>query len=159
LRCTVCAHPQRADIDAALVAGGENRVLAKAWGLGRESVRRHRESHLPAALVASQRAAEVVRGDDLLTKVADLEANARRIATQAEQASDLRTALAGVRELTRIVELLAKLRGQLDESPKVAVLVNSAEWVDLRTKVLRALEPFPAARQAVADALRNGGGQ
>jgi hypothetical protein len=66
-----------------------------------------------AIVTKAKEAIEVTRGDDLLTKVDGLEEDAKRIAKAAERANDLRTALAGVRELTRIVELLAKLRGDL----------------------------------------------
>ena len=55
--------------------------------------------------------------------------DAKRIAGAAEGANDLRTALAGVRELTRIVELLAKLRGELREGTTVNVTTAVAVQV------------------------------
>jgi len=56
-------------------------------------------------------------------------------------------------------ELLAKLLGELDESPKVNILV-SPEWVQVRAVLLGALGPYPEARLAVAGQLRlvEGGG-
>jgi len=44
------------------------------------------------------------------------------IKDRAESAGDQRTALACVRELCRLVELAAKLRGELDERPQANIL-------------------------------------
>ena len=71
---------------------------------------------------------------------------------KAETAGDLRTALAGIRELVRIVELTAKMIGELDERPQVNVLV-APEWLTVRAALLDALRPYPDARQAVASRL------
>ena len=49
----------------------------------------------------------------------NLEVDARRIAAKAEKGQDLRTAIVATRELTRIVELLAKLRGEPQQPQQV----------------------------------------
>jgi hypothetical protein len=103
----------------------------------------------------AKQASEVARGDDLLAKVVTLEQDALRIATTAEAANDLRTALVGVRELTRIIELMAKLQGELDEKTTVNVLVTSPEWLALRDRIIAALAPHPQARTAVLAALES----
>ncbi len=51
-QCTICTHPDRADIDAALVAGGSIRDVARRFGAGKGAVERHRD-HFRAALVAA----------------------------------------------------------------------------------------------------------
>ncbi len=56
-------------------------------------------------------------------------------------------------QLQSNLELLAKLIGQLDERPQVNILVLP-EWEHIRYTMLRALQPYPEARAAVADALR-----
>lgn len=60
---------------------------------------------------------ELMAGDNLLQKVRELETTANRIAAAAEAAGDLRTALTGLREIARIVELMARLTGRLDGDP------------------------------------------
>ena len=50
------------------------------------------------------------------------------------------------------LELVAKLLGELDESPTINVTL-SPEWVSIRTLIVQALQPYPDARQAVAQAL------
>ena len=86
----------------------------------------------------------------------DLRSQAQVIKDSAEKKGNLRVALQGIRELVRIVELLAKLRGELDERPQINVLLTP-EWVQVRTSVLYALSPYPDARQAVSRALLEAG--
>src|SRR5450756_397126 len=50
--CTVCVHPEREAIDAALVSGTAYTVIARTYEVGREAVRRHANRHLSAALAA-----------------------------------------------------------------------------------------------------------
>lgn len=154
--CTICAHPQRNDIDAALIAGGPNRSIAVQYSLSAASVQRHRDSHLPASMAAAARAAEVARGDGLLALVRGLLAKALGILKKAEDSNDYRTALAAIREARGTLELLARLQGELQDTTTVNVLVASPEWLSLRGAILAALEPYPAARAAVAKAVRNG---
>jgi hypothetical protein len=47
---------------------------------------------------------------------------AKHLKGKAELAGDYRTALLAVRELCRIVELVAKLRGELDERAEINVV-------------------------------------
>ena len=62
--------------------------------------------------------------------------------------------MAAVRELRGLVELLAKITGELDERPSVTVnLTASPEWQHLQGVILAALARFPDAREAVAGAL------
>ena len=50
------------------------------------------------------------------------------------------------------MELLAKVEGQLKDTPQINITL-SAEWIELRTIMLTALDPFPEAKLAVANAL------
>lgn len=154
-RCKICNHEQRAAIDAALVSrGGTLRDIAGQFsGTSKSSLARHKESHLPASLVKANDVAEIVQADDLLARLDRLCKDAHRIKGKAEADGDLRTALAGIRELVRIIELLAKIRGELDESPKVNVLIASPDWIQTRMALMNALSPYPEARAAVAQAL------
>jgi hypothetical protein len=85
-------------------------------------------------------------------KASALEVDARRLLSKAEAEGELRTSVAAVREVIRIVELLAKLSGELKEQATVNVLVLP-EWHEIRTRILDALAPYPEARLAVARAL------
>ena len=147
-QCSICTHDQRDAIDAELIAGIGYRKIAEQFGVSPAALSRHLRRHLVALLAGRQE----VDADNLLGQVANLQKQAQVIKDKAEAAGDLRTALQGIRELCRIIELLAKLRGELDERPVVNVLL-SPQWVTVRAVLLEALSPFPAARQAAAAAL------
>jgi hypothetical protein len=151
-RCTVCDHEERASIDAALVSGTPLRDIAGQHGVSKSALERHKAGHLPAHLAKAKEAGEVARADDLLSQVRHLQDRTLAILTTSEDAGELRTALAAIREARGNLELLAKLLGELDDAPKVNILV-SAEWVAVRTSMMEALSPYPEARTAVAEAL------
>jgi predicted nucleic-acid-binding protein len=87
---------------------------------------------------------EITHANYLANEIESLKKRAKKIASKAEKDGDYRTALQGVRELTRIVELLAKMRGELYEQ-SVNVIINN-QWVEIRTKILSALEDYPDAK-------------
>ena len=154
--CSVCLHLEREAIDKQLVAGLSYRNLSARYGLSSQALIRHRNEHLPETLVRAYEASEAARAENLLAQLAELRADARRIGQRAEEAEDYRTALAGIRELVRILELTAKITGELDERPQV-LLVQSPEWGALRARIVTALAAFPQARLALVEALEEDG--
>lgn len=50
-------------------------------------------------------------------------------------------------------ELLAKLLGQLQETQAINIIL-APQWVELRTTILSALDPYPEAKLALAEVLR-----
>jgi hypothetical protein len=151
--CTVCTHPERAEIDEALVAGVSSAEIAGRYRtIGERAIRRHRTNHVPETLAKAHEAEEVARADTLLEQVRDLQERALDILDKAEEAGELRTALGAIREARGNLELLAKLLGELDERPVTNILV-SAEWALVRTAMMEALDPYPQARVAVAERL------
>lgn len=53
-RCTVCRHPDREILDRELAGGVTLREAADKYGLGKDSVGRHKAKHLSKALKAVQ---------------------------------------------------------------------------------------------------------
>ncbi len=115
--CSVCSHPDRAEVDAAIVAGQSFRVIARQFApLSHDAIRRHR-AHVGGALVrAAERKGERME-ETLLSKVERLEADARRLGETAEREGDIRAALAAVRELLDVVKLLHELTPKPGPSP------------------------------------------
>ena len=155
-RCTVCDHPKRHSIDETLVTGAPYRSVAKQFGLSDSAVYRHKTEHLPAYLLKAREVEEAARADDLLEQVRLLQGHALDILERAEKAGDLRTALAAISQARGNLELLGKLAGELDHRPVVNLNV-SPEWLELRTVIVGALEPHPAAHSAVLRALEGVG--
>jgi len=155
-RCTVCDHPHRHSIDEALVTGAPYRTVAKRFELSASAMYRHKTEHLPARLLQAREVEEAASADDLLDQVRNLQAHALDILERAEKSGDLRTALAAISQARGNLELLGKLAGELDERPVVNLNV-SPEWLELRTVIVGALEPHPAAHRAVLRALEGAG--
>ena len=154
--CSVCVDPRRDEIERALVSGQpDTRVSASFRELSADAIRRHREAHLPARLLKAREVAEVAQADALLEQVRTLHRRALAILDASESAGDLRTALGGIREARGCLELLGRLEGEL-EPPTVNLIVSPA-FIELRSRLLRALEPFEEARRAVAAALIDAG--
>jgi hypothetical protein len=151
--CTICTHPQRPEIDRALVEGATYRTIADRYGLSETALKRHKADHLPAHVAKARDAAEVADADDLLQQIRALRNKAISILTKAEQAGDYRTALMGIREARGCVETLMEVEGELDRRGVVNIVINPA-WVEIRTVILSALQPYPDAAQAVARRLQ-----
>ena len=117
---------------------------------------RHKTEHLPAHLLKAREVEEAAQADDLLEQVRNLQTHAIDILERAEKTGDLRTALAAISQARGNLELLGKLAGELDERPVVNLNV-SAEWLELRTVIVGALEPHPAAHRDVLSALEGAG--
>jgi alcohol dehydrogenase class IV len=76
---------------------------------------------------------------------------------QAKKSGDLKTALVGIDKALKCLELMAKIQGQIKEqSINVNVSVNvlqSPEWILVRSVLMDALQPYAEARKAVSGAL------
>jgi len=148
----VCDHPEKDSIDEILITCTPYRSIAKRFGLSESAVYRHKTEHLPAHLLKAKEVEEIAQADDLLDQVRHLQAHALDILDRAENAGDLRTALAAISQARGNLELLGKLAGELTDSPSVNIII-SAEWVQIRATVVEALGPYPEARSAVSAAL------
>ena len=151
--CTICTHEDRKAIDRALVHGESMRALAARYGtVGRMSLQRHRKDHLPELLAKGYEAERMAEADELLMDVRRLQERTLLMLQEAERAGDLRTALAAVREARHNIALLAEMRGQLDHRPVINIITHP-EYIEARTLIVQALEPYPQARGAVVRAL------
>ncbi len=65
------------------------------------------------------------------------------------KAADMRGAL---RECRQTLELIGKLKGQIDQSASVAIFTGPT-WLSVQSRIIDALEPHPLARAAVVRAL------
>ena len=151
-KCSICEHSQTAKINQALIEGQSLRSIAKKFELSYSAVGRHHKEHLPTALTRAQEAQEVTQADNLLDQIEALRAKAVQLLNQAENAGDLKTALAGIGQARACLELLAKVRGELQQEGAVNITV-SAEWLELRAVMLQALEPYPEARERLITAI------
>lgn len=157
--CTICQHANRAEIDKAIASGEPIRFVAKQFGIGAAAVQRHKATHITRAMakaVATREAKVVRQSGELLDELDAIRAEAKRLGKLAEETGDLKTALMALREWARVEEIKAKVQGDIDEAPRVNVLVSHAsEWAALRTVILGALDRHPEALADVVNAIKS----
>jgi len=112
--CKTCTHPHRDEIDRRLLDGAPLRNIAKQFSLSSASLFCHNK-HISKTLSNACQEAEILRADGLMEHLNHLTAEAERLKQKAEQAKDYRTALAGVREMSRLLELVMRLAVEVQE--------------------------------------------
>ncbi|MEM9553708.1 MAG: hypothetical protein AAGC60_05570 [Acidobacteriota bacterium] len=169
----MCAHPQRVEIDKALIDSTGYREIADRFGLSRSAVHRHRENHLSETLrraQAADRQATVAHGRQLLDRrqaqededdrhaldvtkqLKAVNAACLEVLREARANNDPAVLLRAVDRITRQIELQAKLLGEIQDTPTVNIAILP-EWHGLRQVILDALTPYPDAKLAVVGAL------
>lgn len=147
--CTVCSHPDRDAIDAALVSNEPYRHIAARTGTSTTALQRHRDGHIPVALAEATQARAILAGDDLLDRLTSYESRIARVLDEVEAKKQFGLFFAGMREARACLALLAELKGELDRRPTVNLHL-SPEWHQVRADVLDTLRDYPDARLAVA---------
>ena len=132
------------------------RDVARRFGIGRNAVHRHRKGgHIAEALAKASEAADVARGDDLLTRVRGLEGRALRILDRAERAGDLRVALRAIAEARSTIKLLADAERKrlMDDEQTIGIEELMALMAAITDVILRHVAD-PKTRRAIADEVR-----
>src|SRR5215471_6444523 len=172
LRCTICKHPARPQIDLAIATGLSNRAIAERFSVSPDAVWRHGQSHLTPELRAA-----------LATKLLQRDGDMRRILLEegtgvvealkavrgplfgmflvAIDAGDSKAAGALAARLHESLALAAKLTGELAPQAGVTVtnILLSPDFQRLRTELMRVLARHPEAQAEVAAVFRRAGMQ
>jgi hypothetical protein len=129
--CSICNRDDRAAIDEALVGGRKSLAhLASRFDSTKPTMARHRK-HLAGKIAAAQavnRAALVVEGTTLADQLRWIISEAVRLKAAAEMAKDYRTALHGLREIVRVLELVAEIERAARDTPAASF---QTEWSSL----------------------------
>jgi hypothetical protein len=132
------------------------RTIGIRHGVSKDAVRRHR-AHISPALSRLVAEREEAGPASALDRLESLYRQASEVLDAARAGGQASLSLAAIKELRGLVEVLAKITGELDERPVTVVnLAESAEWVQLRGLIMAALQPHPVAAQAVAVAIEAG---
>jgi hypothetical protein len=171
--CTVCQHPERWRVELLKAGGASLDSLAQKFGLSRDAIYRHLARHVSAEMKGSYLLGPV-QLQELAAKAADTGASVLdhlhavrtvlmgHLATVTE-AGDSRAAAHVAGRLTTLLEVIAKISGELGDLARsttynitnnVAVLQDHPAFAKVQASLLRALGPYPDARRAVVDALR-----
>ena len=172
LRCTICRHPARPQIDLAIATGLSKRAIAERFSVSPDAVWRHGQSHLTPELRAA-----------LATKLLQRDGDMRRVLLEegtgvvealkairgplfgsflvAIDAGDSKAAAALAARLHESLALAAKLTGELAPHAGVSItnVLLSPDYQRLRAELMRVLARHPEAQADVAAAFRRAGMQ
>lgn len=150
--CTVCTHKALDEINRLLLSGEPYRTIADRFELSKTALIRHKESHISELLSKSNDIKDILNADSLVGRVEEEAEFVREMRDAAKAEGDIELALKAVDRALKCVDLYAKVQGIIKDQPTVNITLN-AEWINLRTTIIQALEPYPDARRAVIDAL------
>ena len=167
-RCTICRHERVAEIEGSMAAGLGKRQVARRYGVSEDAVFRHWHNHTSEVHKVALRTHYLAPGIDLKELVeAEGSGLLRRLASHrvklqlqfdgAFEDGD-RTAVARLSgQILACEELVAKATGELAKHTKkggIVHVVTSAEYLELRGRLLEVLRRFPDAKAAVLEAFR-----
>ena len=136
--CTVCIHPKRDEIDAAILDDRPYRTIAAHFGISHLAVYRHKSNHLPDCFTR----------DSVRRLREDFDQYSNEIFLLFEQArtANLQDAL---RAAARFDNLF-RLRVQINSLPDHAPSLRTVTWEQMRPDLEQALAPIPGALDAVS---------
>ena len=155
-RCTVCDHDEHHAINVALVQRESYRDIAGRYGVSKSALSRHTQEHLPKLLVKAKDAVEVAEADSLLARIEALQSKTLAALEAVEEERNYPVLLGAVREARANLELIGRVTKELEATPTLNIHLNP-QWVELRTVIVGALEPYSEARGAVLRALEGMG--
>jgi hypothetical protein len=135
-KCTICTNENSHEINQAIIRGTTFRTIANQYSVSKAAVQRHAKNHLPLHLVKSEKAKELKEADSIIDSIFRLESGSIRIQEQAEQQNDLKSALMAIREQARLIELRAKLLGEITHQEGSRTTINRIEKVDVKALLL-----------------------
>lgn len=138
--CSVCIHPARAAIDAALISGQNHGSLSREHKLSPDAISRHARRHVSAA---EANAAPAIVGEagpvDVLTDMTALRSRLLKQMRKAELEHDTRACVLIARELCRVSEIIGRISGQLKPDGtlvQVGIQVGAGNFEAVRSRVL-----------------------
>ena len=123
--CTICHHYRRDTLDKALLRGEQLKGIARRYKVSEDALGRHKK-HMQVVIAKAAAAVDqngLAYGSALLAEIGRIRADAERLQSEAERRRDVRAALKAIHERLAIVELEAKLSGQIESGHK-SVTVN-----------------------------------
>ena len=170
-KCTVCNHANRAQIDLAIASGvAKKRIAERFGGLSMDAVWRHGKDHLPPEMRAAlalklirkerdTRAVLLEEGAGTIEAIRALRGPMFARFLAACDAGDDRSAAQLAGRIHEGLALSARITGEMIPAVGTSVtnIVLSPDYQKLRTELIRALMPYPEAREAVAAVFRRAG--
>jgi hypothetical protein len=156
--CSICTHHRRDAVDKLLLRGEQLKAVARRYSVSEDALGRHkRHMQLVIAKAAAQvEQKDLAYGSALLAEIARIRADAERLQIESERRQDVRGALRAIHERLAVVELEAKLSGQIDTSQKNVTInvqtISPEEAVEYAHDILELFAPDRVLSLPVIDA-------
>ena len=156
--CTVCSHKDVDEINRLLLCSDSYRDIARQFGLSKDALARHKESHIPELLSKSQDAKDSLQADNLLTQLQEARTKAIELLDMAVEARNAKVygpPSSYLSEIRQQIKLWAELEGRLAAQPQITQIniYSSPEWLAVGNLLARILAPYPQLRAEVAKEL------
>jgi hypothetical protein len=112
--CEVCTSEHRKKIEAEMLRGVDNSVVAGRWGVSTRAVNHHEKVCVAKVLHKARKAHEVFAANSVRDCVLQLRDKTLAILDQAEKNQDFPLALKAIKEAKGILELMAKVSGEIN---------------------------------------------
>ena len=112
MRCSVCRHPDRVEIEKAIIAGTKYAEISKKYGVTAPVLSRHKQICMSEALVTVLEANNILEPERYLTiydEMIALKDKAEAIYQTAEEEKNTFAMLAALKEIRGVVLDMAKL--------------------------------------------------
>jgi hypothetical protein len=168
VKCSICSHGDEPAISAAIANGASYRRVAARYKVGLASVGRHARSCV--SLEARDRAAakalnvtvanlseqKLAESSNLLSNLIGVRTRLFAISDRARLAGNLLVETQVEKNVLAALTVEAKVLGELGAHSTTInqSLVLAPDYFRLRSALMSALAPYPAARNAVSAALR-----
>jgi len=158
-RCRACNSPDQDAINNALRLGRPSlRILEKRYGISKTSLAEHKTNHLSPALItltSSERRPDGSTRGPVREQLEDLVDHTAAILLAARKSRNMQQALGAIGRATTLLELLAKISGELDERPQVTVNIQQTqEWIQLREVIFEVIHPYPEVERRLIHRLK-----
>lgn len=150
--CTVCSHPARESIDSAIIRRAPYRDIARRFGVSKDSLSRHLNEHLAEYVQKALSEYGTGKGIRVLDRLGRTVERLDAFLDAAEDNGDGAEFRANAAELRKQLELIAKLQGVLAQEGTTNIHLN-AEWLRIEAVLVRALDRYPDAQDALVRAL------
>jgi hypothetical protein len=168
-RCTVCSHPDRVLIESTRIAGASLDTISAKYNVSRDAVWRHMSKHVPEDLRAEYLAGipmtelaekAALEGVSVLQYFSIIRGTLMQQFQLAASVNDKHATATLAGRLTEVLRAIGSISGEMGSMAvnnltiNNTTVLNSPIFANLQANLLHALAPFPEARAAVVQALR-----
>jgi hypothetical protein len=157
--CCICNHPQHLEIDKALLGPETRREIAERFGVAQHNLTNHEHNgHLAKRIARVAQVKEVAEVLSLVQHLDRLLGDALDILESSKSVGEHELALRAIREARATLEVKGEVEGEIQRNTINQInVLQSPDWIEIRTHIMRALELEPQARVLVAEAMREYG--